>query len=161
MAPKFQPFSQNDLGKASNVAVYAALCPTSHLSPWVSWAKFDQTLWASTPAKASYSSNESYFCCHTNVNFVSHKRNWNVQDNPYLDWDRIHWCDFRVDGTLKLTSLYEKSALTENLPYSGWHMIPKMPRNIWKFMLLLALLLSKDISLPFESPSVHLKIYLF
>lgn len=39
LAAKFQPFGQNGLGKASNVAVYRNLYPTDRVIPWIPWTQ--------------------------------------------------------------------------------------------------------------------------
>lgn len=44
LAPNFQPFNQNYLGKVSNVAAYADLYPTSPVIPWISWTQ----VWSDT-----------------------------------------------------------------------------------------------------------------
>lgn len=121
--PKIPTFRVKKTWARSQMLLCTQLCV-----PAVVWFhgfnehRFDQTLWASTSAKESYSSNESYFLLSYKCRCLwasSVQSSWNMQGNPRLDQDRIHWCGFRMDGTLKLMNLYEKSALTENLPQPG------------------------------------------
>lgn len=105
--PKIPTFWSKWPGQGLKHCCYVALYFTSHMIPWISWTQawyLKDILFLQW--KLYFLSQKCYVCKPALC-----KTSWNAQDNPRLDRERIHWCDFRMDGTLKLMSFVQKKCI--------------------------------------------------